>query len=182
MDTRSAIAAFLLSLGLVAGGTTASGADPSNCVATAPLDLKIAGCKAVIASGVTRKDILITAHGALADAYFAKGWDLEKKGDRSDAVPLYRQALSELDAAIAVDPASPANFRNYAFRSTAHNALGELALALADATKAISMMPTEAGPYYTRGLVYKRMGKIAEARSDFTMAHQLNPAMGVPPV
>jgi len=180
MDVRSAIAAFLLSLGLVAAGTPASGGDPSNCVASAPLDLKIAGCKAVIASGVTRKDILITAYGALADAYFAKGWDREKNGDRSDAVPMYRQALSDLDAAIAVDPASTANFRNYAFRATVHNALGEVALALADATKAISMKPAEAGPYYTRGLVYKRMGKMAEASSDFAMAHQLNPAAPLP--
>jgi tetratricopeptide (TPR) repeat protein len=180
MHMRSAIAALLLSLGLVAAGTPASGGDPSNCVATAPLDLKIAGCRSVIASGATRKDILITAHGALADAYFAKGWNLEKTGDRSDAIPLYRQALSDLDAAIAVDPASAANFRNYAFRATVHNALGDVALALADATKAISMKPSEAGPYYTRGLVYKRLGKLAEARSDFAMAHQLNPAAPVP--
>jgi tetratricopeptide (TPR) repeat protein len=161
MDMRSATAVFVLSLGLVVASTPSSGANPSNCVATAPLDLKIAGCKAVIASGVTRKDILITADGALADAYFAKGWDLEKKGNRSDAIALYRQARSALDAAIAADPASESNFRNYAFRSTVHNALGELALALADANKAISMEPSE-------------------AELDFTTAHQLNPAAALP--
>lgn len=61
----------------------------------------------------------------------------------------------------------------YYNRGLAHAKNGELALAIEDYTKAISLKPDYAEAYYNRGGAFLRLGKREKAKSDITTARKM---------
>jgi tetratricopeptide (TPR) repeat protein len=84
----------------------------------------------------------------------------------------WQEALPELDAAIASDPALT---EAYANRGTVYGQLGHFDQALGDLGMAIAMSPEEGGFYVNRGQVYSWMGEPEKATADYETAVAIDP-------
>lgn len=84
----------------------------------------------------------------------------------------YAEAVTDLDQAIAVNPAETASYIN---RGIAHRHLGQIDLALADYSKALEIDPHNLNAYINRGALYLAIKDFERAEADFTKALELQP-------
>jgi tetratricopeptide (TPR) repeat protein len=83
---------------------------------------------------------------------------------------MFSQALRDADRIVQFNPQW---YESYITRSSCYRGLGKYEQALRDANKAIELAHnahTEGKAYYERGLVYKAMGNLTSAQSDFARA------------
>lgn len=100
-----------------------------------------------------------------ADSLLERATALEDRGQ-------LKEALAELDKALALRPAFPEALR---LRGLVICQLGELERALADFTEAIRLQPHEAATYYYRGQAALDLEHFDDAIRDFTEAVRLKP-------
>lgn len=75
----------------------------------------------------------------------------------------YEKAIADSSKAIKL---SPRNADAFQIRAKTYKALHEYDLAIADLTNAIKLEPKNPDLYFFRGLIYSRVGRLAEAKSD----------------
>lgn len=78
-------------------------------------------------------------------------------------------------AQIAIGSPDPDNTETYNDRGTVYSQTGEVALALADFDKALSLDPEYAKAYANRGMLYSEIGEFALALADLDKALSLDP-------
>ncbi|HEY9684033.1 MAG TPA: hypothetical protein V6C86_20795 [Oculatellaceae cyanobacterium] len=84
----------------------------------------------------------------------------------------YRKALSEITAAIRLEPK---NANSYATRAWVYGMLGEFRLQIADDTMAINLEPKNRFAYVNRAFAYERLRNYQLAKRDRQKAHSLAP-------
>jgi tetratricopeptide (TPR) repeat protein len=126
------------------------------------LDTRIAGCTAVIQSG------LLTAllpSEKLSNIYVNRGTAYYNKGD-------YNRAIQDYDQAIRLDPKyMPA----YYSRGSAYFKKSDYDPAIQDLNEAIRLNPNDTSAYVVRGDAYREKGDYDPAIQDFNEAIHLNP-------
>jgi tetratricopeptide (TPR) repeat protein len=115
-------------------------------------------CTRAITSGEFSNRDLARLHARRADAFREIG--------ALDA------ALTDYDAAIALDPTDPASFSR---RADAWRDKGAFDLAIADYGEAIRLDPLLVSALVQRGLIYERQRQLGRARADFAAALALPP-------
>jgi tetratricopeptide (TPR) repeat protein len=101
--------------------------------------------------------------GADPEAYYQRGTDYRRLGR-------YREAISDYNRAIALNPAYVAAYYN---RGMAAQDLGEFDQALSDFGKVIQLDPSAAAAYCHRGMIYFIRGAYGQALKDFKQAQSL---------
>jgi len=115
--------------------------------------------------------------------YFLLGWAQFKKSDYNPASPLFRRALENVSAAIAMGAKSP-DADMYTVRGLIYlenkpvdDVISKDAdKAVKDFSMAISLKPRDARNYYYRGLAYNQLLKPDAAWADFQKAKTLDPS------
>ena len=87
----------------------------------------------------------------------------------------YKKAIAEYQEAAAIDPTMHVVYNNMA---AAYEELGDLGNAMKCATQAIKINPNYASAHFELGLVYRKMGKLKDAVSQFGKAVELAPYAG----
>jgi tetratricopeptide (TPR) repeat protein len=87
----------------------------------------------------------------------------------------YREALSDFDAALALEPGNPDIWLN---RGYVREKLNDLPGAYSDFTKAILLKEDYPKAWLNRGNVLKKQGRLSEALEDYTVALTYDPAYG----
>lgn len=100
---------------------------------------------------------------------------LQWRGDAHLRLGDARKALADYDRALALTENMFQKAALYASRAEAHLMLHEEGRALDDYTSAIRWRPAAADPYYRRGLLLKKMGRIHDALQEFRIAVVLQP-------
>jgi tetratricopeptide (TPR) repeat protein len=88
----------------------------------------------------------------------------------------YKEALVELDKAIAIDPEQAKAYQN---RGAAYNSLARYDEAVADLDRAIKLDPKNAGAHTNAGLAYFMIGRYDRAIEDLSEAVRLAPRNAV---
>lgn len=101
----------------------------------------------------------------LAQHHISNGNELAKNGH-------YREALDELNIAIA---SNPTNARAYKLRGHVYYALGEYAKSLADLDHVVSLAPSSANAYCDRAIANSQAGHHGQALADIDQALKLSP-------
>ena len=98
-----------------------------------------------------------------AQEAFDRALSEEKKGNKSQAIQYYTQAIQ-------LDPHCPRSYNN---RGTLKRKLGDNTGENQDFNTAIKMNPRFGHPYYNRGILKTLLGNENEALADFDKAKQL---------
>jgi tetratricopeptide (TPR) repeat protein len=131
--------------------------NPSKCRSVDP-DTRIAGCTALVQSGLIKT-------GNLSTIYNNRGTAYSSKGDHD-------RAIQDFNEAIQLNP----NFeRAYYDRGNAYIDKEEYDRAIQDFNEAVQLNPNAETAYYGRGYAYKKKGDYDRAIQDFNEAIQLNP-------
>lgn len=80
-----------------------------------------------------------------------------------------------IDAATTVITANPRDHHGYTLRGRAYQGKGDFKRALADFDEAIKIAPKSPDAYYSRALVYKKLGREEERAADEFTARQVDP-------
>jgi tetratricopeptide (TPR) repeat protein len=123
-------------------------------------DTKIAGCTAVIASGLENASNLAVAYANRSDAEELKG--------------LHDQAIEDASMAIRLNPDRAAA---YNARAWARHGKGEDAIGLADAEKAVQLAPNDPYILETRAEIYERLGRRDDALEDYRASLAIAPGL-----
>jgi tetratricopeptide (TPR) repeat protein len=115
--------------------------------------------------------------------YFLLGLAQFENSDNNSASPLFRRALENVNAAIAMGAKTPSDADIYSTRGIIYlqnKPAGEVISkdadkAVKDFSMAISLKPRQARYYYYRGLAYNQLLKPNEAWADFQKARTLDP-------
>ena len=118
----------------------------------------IAGCDAVIPSGVL-------SSGDLALAY-------NKRGNAYANMGQHERAIQDYDLAIKQQPTMPWPYNN---RGNAYRRLGQLDRALQDYDQAIKLKPDYVFPFANRGIIYTNKGQLDRATQEYSQAIKLKP-------
>lgn len=100
---------------------------------------------------------------------------LQWRGDAHLRLGDARKAIADYDRALALTENMFQKAALYASRAEAHLMLHEEGRALDDYTSAIRWRPAAADPYYRRGLLLEKMGRIHDALQEFRIAVVLQP-------
>jgi tetratricopeptide (TPR) repeat protein len=132
-------------------------ANLSKCRSANP-DTRIAGCTALIQSGLIKT-------GNLSTIYNNRGTAYSSKGDHDRAIQDFNEAIR----------LNPKDTTVYVIRGDAYNGKGNYDLAIQDFDEAIRMKPNYVRAYYDRGKAYNSEGDYDRAIRDFSEAIHLNP-------
>jgi len=102
---------------------------------------------------------------AESDSYKAQANKKFQENHHNEAIELYTKAI-ELN---------PGNHILFANRSFAHIKLENYGSALIDATESIELAPSYIKGYFRRGTAYLALGKLKQAKQDFTKAVKIEP-------
>ena len=94
-----------------------------------------------------------------------------ERGGLNAALRLNREALADLDRAIAIKPTAYAHFERGRVRLAVRNIAG----ARADFDQAVALNPRFATAYLARGLTHHIAGQYAQARADYQKSLEINP-------
>lgn len=159
---RSILPFVLMQIAGLSGTASAQTPDAQRCFSHDP-DVTIAGCTAMLQSGLETQEHIARAFSNRGGAYVRKRQ--------------YDLAIQDLDQAIQRDP-------NYALafhtRGTAYALKEQYDRAIRDFNQAIRLDPNFAASFYARGGAYNVQGQYDRAIQDFNQAIRLNPDL--PPV
>ena len=156
---RAFLLGLVLALVAVSPGRADVGQDRRKCVRAPSPQAEIAACTRLLKTWRTTKAIR-------ADAYF-------NRGVAYDNLKQYRQAISDYDQAIRINPRHANAYNN---RGNAYHGLKQYHRAIRDYDQAIRLNPRHAKAYYNRGLTYQHHLKSRrKAIADFRAAHKLQP-------
>jgi tetratricopeptide (TPR) repeat protein len=185
--------ATILLLFLSAPGQGASPDDDAGCAQHDDLDRRIASCTHVL------NDINKNAHDrAVAFSNRGLAWHDKRKriralADYSEAVGLnpklanayygrgvvwskeddVERALADFTEAIRLEPNNAIYYNERCWALAVADR--DLELALADCTEALRLEPNDANMLDSRGFVYLRLGRLAEAVAEYDAALKINP-------
>ena len=126
------------------------------------LDLKIAGCSALIQSGQESTATLSLALNNRGRAYIEKGE--------------HDNAIRDFDRSIEINPNDAVAFRA---RGRAFNSKGQYDRALEDIDHALALDPNDAIAFYHRGVAYYGKNDYERAIREYDQAIRLNPDMAL---
>ena len=123
-----------------------------------PDEQTIAGCDAVIRSGVLSGSDLALAYNKRGNAYANMGQ--------------HERAIQDYDQAIKQQPTMPWPYNN---RGNAYRRLGQLDRALQDYDQAIKLKPDYHFPFANRGIIYNSKGQLDRTIQEYSQAIKLKP-------
>lgn len=103
---------------------------------------------------------------------FLKGLQLKSKGYHKQAASCFKNALSDADRMIQLDPGSGGS---YSMRAFVYIQLGNYQRALSDLNKVVELDPRDAQAYLERGDVKRKTGDFMQSVSDYDKALALLP-------
>ncbi|MGW6074345.1 tetratricopeptide repeat protein, partial [Streptomyces anulatus] len=101
-------------------------------------------------------------------------WPLTKRGETHREAGRYDQAVTDLTAALQLDPAFAWALIQ---RGETHRQAGRYDQAVTDYTTALQLDPTNAWALGSRGQAHQQAGRYDEAVTDLTAALELNPTL-----
>jgi tetratricopeptide (TPR) repeat protein len=131
----------------------------ARCMAPDP-EAKIAGCTAVIVSGLENASNLAVAYSNRSDA--------------EEVLGLHDRAIADATTAIQLNPSRAAA---YNARAWAYHGKGEDAEGLPDAEKAVQLAPGDPYILETRAEIYERLGRRDAALVDYRASAAIAPGL-----
>ena len=118
------------------------------------------------------QQLLAWTHNRRGEFYTQEAGTLTKSGQRERATKLDKQALSEFETAVKLNPNYWKAHHN---RGVGYALAGKVDDAISDFNRAIELQPTYGNAWFNRGEVYYDRGKYTEAIRDYDEAIRLKP-------